>query len=1077
MRIALVCVAAIAVSCSSRPVDPVGTFAPKGTLQGTVVDSYDQLPVEGAKITINYDGHSQTITTDASGTFSFVDIPASSNPNSAGGASGTYSVNLDLKSVKGDRVYKQFRSQQVAVQFTELRRADTTNSQTSNAVQDSTPVSYLVSNLTFTVRQARAVINGTLFDEQLKPKNNSTIALVSRSNSTSVPNGATVATATSGNDGKFSFTAIEEGAVYQIVLPDQNVVFAGGANNYQGTTFTALELGVVTVLPPVVLAPRPASDPTVPYVTVTSPSEDAVLAAADATKPIVLTFSEPMNVQRGLSMVTGFRRIGPRNRPDDPVNSQLTILFDKKWDTTGTIFTITPTTDLEAGFRYQIDFNNQQMADIAGNIRSRVIPYTQPQAPDALSVSNGLDDLVFAIGSDSTALTVAAVNQEPDTADNANAVATTRASVIESDPSATESSFLTAQNAGFYTANRTDHAYITWAAPSSPVRRYRVWTRVGMNNPILISRSNNVWGVSSTRLEPLAPNQTAFNMPLSDLSTIYAAEAGGLPQVGLPNTTWNNGLSVQLGVSVVNADGQEGDIVYATLRDNTAPAFARGGGFGMNGTYLNSNDTVLMQYTANCSSNLNARVVCPKIANAITGMPAVTSFGQRLVQFDLSEPVDAASVITANVDLVDDTLANNLGVTNPNTNGGNTEADATISSVVPLNVVNGRTTRIGVVFNNFFGLDTGDKVVLKKGTAAIKDISGNAAKDGFLITAPVVDDYPPMIKSVSVDPAADTITLTYTKWFSANQAVVASQGNIALSEFNFTNFLSSPFVQQGSAQLLQGTKSFNGSGEQQVVLQFTDVGYVRGYNSTDANCMAQGKGTRISSPALTSIDFSSTNARSSTTVNDDGVVAYENVLADPVEPAFSPGAYQPVNGVGTRSSVKDTIAPRLSNGHSDRTLGTFSNAVNVGASSQVSAFVDVAMTEFSANESVPTAANSAYNAANWSVAAVDLGVDNWVGNAGTDPAASGVTVTVDSVSLINQFGGGCARTPRYRLNLTVKNTDASAKTLGFARVTVGPNVTDLAGNAIGTTGRHAKYAYSPTRTDANGNLDPGWVAE
>jgi hypothetical protein len=481
----------------------------------------------------------------------------------------------------------------------------------------------------------------------------------------------------------------------------------------------------------------------------------------------------------------------------------------------------------------------------------------------------------------------------------------------------------------------------------------------------------------------------------------------------------------------------------------------------------------------NCASNFAQRVVCPKIANAISGMPAVNGFGQRLVQFDLSEPVDAASVIAANVDLVNDTLANNLGVADPNATSSATEPDATILSVVPLNVVNGRTTRIGVVFSNFFGLDTGDKVVLRKtGGAGIKDIAGNVARDSFLITAPFVDDYPPMIKSVAVDAATDKIVVTYTKWFNATQAPLPGLGNISPNEFNFTNFSSTTSTTpQGAAQLTQATKSFNGSGEQQVVLQFSDVGYVRGYNSTDVNCVAQGKGTRISSPSLTSIDFSNPNGRSTTTLNDDGLAAYDNVLADAAEPKFSPGAYEPSGTVGSRSSVKDTIAPRLSAAYTDRSYGTGSNAVTVGATNQVSFFVDVSMTEFSADETTPTAADSAYNPANWAVSAVDLGADNWVGNTGTDAQPSGITVTVDSVGLIGSFGSGCARSPRYRLNVTVKNTDATAKTVGFGSVTVGAAVADLAGNAIGATGRHTKWVYTPGRTDANGNIDPGWAVQ
>ena len=1065
----------LTVACLQRPPDPDGTFAPVGTLQGVVVDSYDQLPIDGAQITINYEGKSKSVTTDATGSFAFTNIPASGNPNSTGGANGTYSVNLDLKGAKGDRKYKTYRTQTVAVQFTELRRADTTTAQTANAVQDSVPVSYLVSNITFTVRQTRAVIRGTVFDEQLKAKGSTTLALVNRSNGVSVPNGATFATATTGADGKFSFTEVEEGAIYQLVLPDQNLIFAGGTNNYTGSNFTALELGVETILQPVVLATRPASDPTVPYVSLTSPSEDAILAPADANKPIVLTFSEPMNAQRGLSMVSGFRRLGPRNRPDD--NIQLTILFDKKWNTGGTVFTITPATPLEPGYRYSIDFTNGNMVDVAGNVRTRVIPYTQPAQPDAVAISNGTDDLQFAIGSDGTAIAVTGLAQEPDTADNIAAGTQTRAFVIENDPSATENSFLTAQNAGFYTVNRADSAYITWAAPTQAIRRFRVWTRVGMNSPILITRSNNPWGVSgNTRIEPLAPSQTAYNIPLSDLSSILANEPAGFPQVGLANTIWNNNLSVQLGVSVVNADGQEGEISFITLKDNTGPAFLKGSGMGMTNQYLNANDSVTINYGAGCATALTSRVTCPKVANPTTGYPEVSTFGQRFVLFDLSEPVDAASVIAANVDIVDGTLANNLGVTNPNVSGSNTEADATIASVVPLNVVNGRTNRIGVVFTNFFGLDTGDKLVLKK-TGALKDVTGNAAKDGFLISAPMVDDYPPMIKSVSVDPTTDTVTLVFTKWFQTPLPVNPADGNISLSQFGFANWFTN-INGQGTAEFLRATKSINSSNEAQVVLQFAEVGFLRGFNSADTQCVLNngGIGSRVTINGLSNVDFSTPNGRSTQTVNDNGTLAYENVLADATEPNNSPGAYVPTSGVGTRSSFRDTIAPRLSNNLTDSRFNNASNTTTVAPATTGTFTVDVVMTEYSRNETNSMSADSALNPANWNVSMIELGADNWTGNTANDALASNVTVTVTGVALQTNINNNCGRSPRYRLTMSVQNGQAAAVTVGISKIKLGAAVTDLAGNAVGAAGTRATWAYDPARTDRNGAVDPGWRA-
>ncbi|MBM4381228.1 MAG: carboxypeptidase regulatory-like domain-containing protein, partial [Deltaproteobacteria bacterium] len=261
-------------------IDPANTLAPKGTLQGAVVDAYDQKPLSGAKVTLNYEGASRTYTTGADGTFSFVDIPASANPNGDEAATGTYTVVLDLTGVSADgRKYKPFRTQRVTVQFTQLTQpVAEVGASTTPITADRNPVSYLVSNVNFSVQQARATVSGkVLSSPDLRPLE--TQLLLVSTGGGSVPAGATAAITTSNDaSGEFSFTEVEEGVSYRVALANQGLVLdTSSANNYAGASLYAAELGAVTTVPPVVVLPRPAQDTQAPHVVSADPSDEQVL--------------------------------------------------------------------------------------------------------------------------------------------------------------------------------------------------------------------------------------------------------------------------------------------------------------------------------------------------------------------------------------------------------------------------------------------------------------------------------------------------------------------------------------------------------------------------------------------------------------------------------------------------------------------------------------------------------------------------------------------------------------------------------------------------------------------------------
>jgi len=494
-------------------IDPANTLAPKGTLQGAVVDAYDQMPLGGAKITINFEGASRTYTTGADGTFSFVDIPASSNPNGDEAATGTYTVVLDLTGVtEAGRKYKPFRTQRVTVQFTQLTQpvaSGTAGATTVNA--DRNPVSYLVSNVNFAVQQARATISGKVLSApDLRPLETQ-LLLVSYGGG-SVPAGATAAVATS-NDatGDFSFTEVEEGVSYRVALANQGLVLdTSSANNYAGASVYAAELGAVTTVAPVVVLPRPAQDTQAPYVVSVDPVDEQVLPRASANKSIAFTFSEKMNVTRPQQAVASFVRLGRRYQSNDP--QPPAVPFAASWDGEGRVLTVDPVQDLQPGYRYLLTLANTELKDLSGVQRSGFIPGTNPSQADAVRVRGGADDLGFAVSADAAELVVSALAQEPDTADNVPAGSIVRAWTLEDRADATERSFHDRYDATDYRNTRTGCAYISWTPPVDPVSRYRVWTRASaVGTPILLSNPVNPYGIP--RPDPLPASARGYDIP------------------------------------------------------------------------------------------------------------------------------------------------------------------------------------------------------------------------------------------------------------------------------------------------------------------------------------------------------------------------------------------------------------------------------------------------------------------------------------------------------------------------------------------------------------------------------------
>jgi hypothetical protein len=312
-----------------------------------------------------------------------------------------------------------------------------------------------------------------------------------------------------------------------------------------------------------------------------------------------------------------------------------------------------------------------------------------------------------------------------------------------------------------------------------------------------------------------------------------------------------------------------------------------------------------------------------------------------------------------------------------------------------------------------------------------------------------------MLKSVTLDAATDTVTAVFTEWISVTPSSNPLLGNIEASLFPFSNLST-------KASLVSANHAIN-SGEARVTIALSDLGYLRGHNSSDAALLG-GQGTRVGLDGVLGIDFiDATGQRGPANTTDTGNEAYVNVAPDVADPVNSPGAY------GMRSSFADTIGPRLSRVPNESALPAASNTMVLGT--EVNLSLRVSLTEKTADPTDSASAVSAANPANWAIKVIDLGGDGWAGNdAATDPALPGGTAAVSQVTSDTQT---VLEGARYTLVIRFPATGGPTPTVGVAQITLSPAVTDLAGNVVDPATPHNVWTYNPSRV-VGPNVSPGW---
>jgi hypothetical protein len=339
-----------------------------GNIQGIVRDAVTGFAIVGARVSMSIPGASgvSTVTTGASGQYSFANVPASLWSDGIVAADGivqfgelsAYTVTVDLAAVNAglpsnvepypgqafaDAVvgFSSFQDGNNALICAGTAPALTNCTVTEGGSGANTPVSGLTTTLNFIIGRLTETIQGKVFDAQNnRPISGATVTLLDASVPLATPapfpaagplaNGIrlslTNAPVTTASDGSFSFTRVPASHAFNVEASFTGYVSSGTLTAGTGPVAT-LGGGLVVRIPatpafigaglPLLGAPGagellmapavPGSDAVAPYVVRVDPADGAdidVTSSGNPKRPIVFTFSECMQADNSFTKVT-----------------------------------------------------------------------------------------------------------------------------------------------------------------------------------------------------------------------------------------------------------------------------------------------------------------------------------------------------------------------------------------------------------------------------------------------------------------------------------------------------------------------------------------------------------------------------------------------------------------------------------------------------------------------------------------------------------------------------------------------------------------------------------------------------
>jgi len=348
------------VSESTSPVQVTQTTDPilRATITGKIIDICTNNAISGAVISVGYDGGVSSTTSDASGSFSFGNVPVSRYEilNGQLVANDIYTVTASLVDYNNGQAT-------TAEEYRDYYYA--TSRVTYTSTVDSTGVLGLIGSVNFMISKLNTQIEGSVVDQDMQPVGNAVVTLFDNS----IVPGAVIRQVSTDGSGNFSFPNVDNGIIVMISAMSSN-------GSHQGNLANPLSLSCNQAsdsLRAHVVAERiqiTPSDDVAPFVIATAPMNSADVAAA--TFQAIYTFSEPIKQTPYTRTDLG---IGHGTIVDDLTfsfvglkKSAADIPFTAQWNGTFTQLTIT-STDLVGSAKYTLDFTvaATKLQDNAGN--------------------------------------------------------------------------------------------------------------------------------------------------------------------------------------------------------------------------------------------------------------------------------------------------------------------------------------------------------------------------------------------------------------------------------------------------------------------------------------------------------------------------------------------------------------------------------------------------------------------------------------------------------------------------------------------------------------------------------------
>jgi hypothetical protein len=338
----------IAVGCvkqSSTPLSPATQAVEStGTISGVIKDAWTAVPVKGAIISLAYNGGVTSVTSDASGAFSFSNVPVENiddnNKPFVARAQYTLTVSLvDYNKAQTDSTkrYRNYYYDTVIVSYSSVRN-------------DTTGIYGLVGTTVVNVAQLNTTLTGTVVNANLQPVANAIVYLFDES----ITPGVIIGQTTSGADGTYTFKQVDNGITVNISAINSDGTLRGALSTFYAlaSNRTSYTLNLLTATEVIKLS---TANTVAPFVYQITPSNDADVASGTA---IVYSFTAPIKQTPYVRTDLG---LGYSTILDDIVFTYIGLkkdagatTFTAAWNSTYTTLTITPTSIVSSA-KYSIN--------------------------------------------------------------------------------------------------------------------------------------------------------------------------------------------------------------------------------------------------------------------------------------------------------------------------------------------------------------------------------------------------------------------------------------------------------------------------------------------------------------------------------------------------------------------------------------------------------------------------------------------------------------------------------------------------------------------------------------------------